>query len=107
MAKFCGIVGFVKTVESEPGVWTEECTEHTYYGDLIRDFRNVGSNDSVNANININNNISIIADPFANENFQYMRYIIYKGIKLNITSVTIEYPRIILVVGGVYNGEQA
>lgn len=107
MAKFCGIIGFVKTEETEPGIWEEKCEERTYYGDIIRNTRNIGSTNSINGDVNINNSISIVADPFANENLQYMRYIIYKGMKVNITSVTIEYPRIILIMGGVYNGEQA
>ena len=58
---------------------------------------------SINDNLNISNEFSIIADPFAYENFQNMRYIVFMGAKWKITSVEVQYPRLILTVGGVYN----
>ena len=58
---------------------------------------------SLNDNLNISNEFSIIADPFAYENFQNMRYIVFMGAKWKITSVEVQYPRLILTVGGVYN----
>lgn len=105
MARFCGKVGFIKTIEKEPGIWVyDEPIERTYYGDTIRNTRNLESSSNVVDNFNINNNISIVADKYANENFQYMKYVIFKGIKWKIATATIEYPRIILNIGGVYNG---
>ena len=105
MAKFSGKIGFVKTIESEPGIWVEdEPTERVYYGDILRNMRNSELSSAVNGNINIANNISIISDKYANENFQYMKYVVYKNIKWNINSASLEYPRIVLNIGGVYNG---
>lgn len=104
MAKFYGNIGYIKTVEVEPGVWSEEPIEKPYAGDLIRNTSRYQQSGSVNDDISINNNISIIADPFANENFQHMRYVIFMGTKWKITNVEIQYPRIILSIGGVYNG---
>ena len=104
MAKFCGNIGFIKTVETEPGVWEEQIIEHLYYGDLIRPIIRTQSSGGVNDDINLSNNISIIADPFANENFQYMKYVILMGAKWKITNVEVQYPRLILTIGGVYNG---
>lgn len=106
MAKFCGSIGFIKTVETEPGIWEEQPpVEHLYYGDLTRPISRTQSSGGVNDDINISNNISIIADPFANENFQYMKYVVLMGAKWKITSAEIQYPRILLTVGGLYNGE--
>lgn len=105
MAKFSGKIGFIKTEETIPGVWNDsEPIERTYYGDILRNTRNMDNTSNVNDNFNINNNISIVADKFANENFQYMKYVIFKGIKWKISTATIEYPRISLTIGGVYNG---
>lgn len=105
MAKFCGKIGFIKTIEKEPGIWTyDEPTERTYYGDIIRNVRNIDHTSNVIDNLNITNNISIVADNYANENFQYMKYVIFKGVKWKINSLSIEYPRITLNIGGVYNG---
>lgn len=105
MAKFYGKIGYVRTIESEPGIWTEEATEREYYGDIIRNSRNLNSSNEINDSINISNNISVVADPYAKENFQYMRYVIFMGVKWTISNVSIEYPRITLTIGGVYNGK--
>lgn len=105
MAKFYGKIGYVRTIESEPGIWTEEATEREYYGDIIRNSRNLNSSNEINDSINISNNISVVADPYAKENFQYMRYVIFMGVKWAISNVLIEYPRITLTIGGVYNGK--
>lgn len=105
MAKFYGKIGYVRTIESEPGIWTEESTEREYYGDVIRNARNINSSNDINDSINISNNISIVADPYAKENFQYMRYVTFMGVKWKISNAIIEYPRITLSIGGVYNGK--
>lgn len=105
MARFCGKIGFNKTVEKQSGVWVDdEPLEYTYYGDIIRNTRNIENSSNVIDNLNITNSISIVADKYANENFQYMKYVIFNGIKWKIDSITIEYPRMIIVIGGVYNG---
>ena len=103
MAKFYGVIGYVKTVEVEPGIWEEKAIEHNYYGDIIRPVSRYQPSGGVNDNINISNIVSIVADPFANENSQYMRYVVLMGTKWKITKVEIQYPRLLLTVGGVYN----
>lgn len=106
MAKFYGPIGYAVTKETKPGVWEEKITERMYYGDLSRNTRRLQSTEQLNDNINIANEISIVADPFANENFHSMRYVEFMGAKWKITNVEVQYPRLILSVGGVYNGEQ-
>ena len=105
MAKFYGVIGYAKTVETKPGVWKAEITEKTYFGDLIRNTRRYELNSQINDNLNIANEISIIADPYAYQNFHSMRYIEFMGTKWKVTSVEVQYPRLILTIGGVYNGE--
>lgn len=105
MAKFCGKIGYVNTVEVEPGIWEEQVTERLYYGDITRATNRYQQSGGVNDDINISNNISIIADPYANENSQHMRYAEIMGTKWKITNVEIQYPRLLLTVGGVYNGK--
>lgn len=108
MAKFCGIIGYVNTVEVEPGIWEEAIVEKKYYGDLVQNFRKLENSGEVNDNINVSNKISIVADPYANQNFHSMRYVEFMGTRWKITNVEVKYPRLILSVGGVYNnGEQA
>lgn len=105
MAKYYGNIGYVKTVEVERGIWEEQTIERPYCGDLTRNISKFQPSGGVNDDINISNVISIIADPFANENFQHMRYAEFMGTKWKINNVEVNYPRIILTVGGVYNGQ--
>ena len=110
MAKFCGKIGYVETVEVEPGVWVKgQITEREYYGDLIRNFVKHESSGNVNDNINIANEVSIVADPYATEHFFAIRYIKFSmpniGGVWEVTNAEVAYPRIILALGGVYNGE--
>lgn len=104
MAKFYGAIGYAKTVETMPGVWTEQITERDYYGDVIRNSRRLQSSDKVNDDININNQISIVADPYAINNFHSMRYAEFMGAKWKISDVEVQYPRLLLTLGGLYNG---
>lgn len=106
MAKFYGTVGYVNMVETAPGVWTEEIVEKQYSGDVFRNTRRLQGADKLNDDITINNQISIVADPYAYNNFHSIRYVVYMGTKWKVTSVEVEYPRLILEVGGVFNGPQ-
>ena len=104
MSKWYGVIGYAETVETDPGVWEEKITERTYYGDTIRNTRLLQNAGGVNDNINIANQFSIVADPYATNNFHSMRYIEFMGTKWKITNVEVQYPRLILTVGGLYNG---
>lgn len=109
MAKFFGQIGFVKTVEDPPesGIWKEQVCQRDYYGDVNRVIRRWDSVQQLNDNININNQISIVSDPFVNENIPWIKYVVWNGAKWKVSNVEVQYPRLILSVGGVYNGEQA
>lgn len=107
MAKWFGTIGFAETVEIRPGVWEERITEAKYYGDVIRNSRNLQSSvDQLNDNINIANQFSIVADPFAKNHFHKMRYLEYMGVKWKVTTVEDQRPRLILTIGGLWNGAQ-
>ena len=107
MAKFYGVIGYAVTKETAPGVWTEEIAEQSYYGDLTRNMRRLQDSGDLNDDINVANEISIVADPYANANFHSMRYVAFMGAKWKISKVEVQYPRLILTLGGVYNGKQA
>ncbi len=104
MPKFYGSIGYAISKETAPGVWEEDIVEHQYSGDVYRNTRKLQSGNQVNDNIDISNEISILSDPFANENFHSMRYVTYMGAKWKVSSVEVRYPRLILTVGGLYNG---
>lgn len=105
MAKFYGAIGYAKSEQTSPGDWTDEITERNHYGDVLK---NTGrwspSSDSTNDNLNVNVQISIIADPYAEQNFHTIKYATFMGTKWKVVDATPQYPRIILTLGGVYNG---
>lgn len=104
MAKFFGKIGYIKNMEVQPGVWADRAIEKSYYGDVSRNTSRFQQSDGVNDDISINNIISIVADPYAKENFQYIRYVEWMGTKWKVTNAEVSYPRIILTLGGMYNG---
>ena len=104
MNKFYGKIGYAISEETVPGVWVERIVERSYYGDVIRNIRRLQSSENLNDDINVSNEISIVADAFANQNFHSMRYVEYMGTKWKVSSIEVKYPRLILTIGGVYNG---
>ena len=107
MAKYFGKVGYAEQVETTPGVWEENITERQYYGDVVRNIRKLEPSGEVNDNINVSMEISIVADPYAIQNFHTMRYIEFMGSLWKIYNVEVNYPRLILTIGGLYtNVEQ-
>ena len=104
MAKWCGKVGYAVMKETKPGVWKEEFTEQKYFGDVIQDSRRLQSANQVNDDIVVLTRISFVADPFALSNFHSIRYAEFMGAKWKVSTVDVQYPRLILTLGGVYNG---
>ena len=104
MAKWFGKIGYADSViETSPGVYEEQITVRSYYGDVYRNTRLLQNSGNVNDNINIGNQFSIVADQFAELNFHMMRYVEYMGSKWKVTNVDVQPPRLILTVGGLYN----
>jgi hypothetical protein len=106
MARFFGQVGYGDSIESpsNSGVWIDEITEASYYGDVIRNTRKLDTGESINDDITVNNSISIVADDFAIAHFFKIKYIRWSGVLWTVTSVEVKSPRLILSLGGVYNG---
>lgn len=107
MAKFYGAIGYVFDTEStdHPSVITEEPVERFYKGDLIKNNRRLENSEELNDNISISNQISIVADPYAYSHIFAMRYVKWMGGVWKISTVDVEPPRLILAIGGVYNGK--
>lgn len=108
MARFSGTIGFLRTVETDPvdhpGVYNEVLTEKRYYGDVLSNSRRWDQNGNyLNDNLVINNRISVVADTFARANLGAMRFVRWLGDTWKITNAEIQYPRIILTIGGQYH----
>jgi len=108
MAKFYGEIGYaVDMEETSPGVWQERIVIRSYFGDVIRNTSKMQAGENLNDNLTIDNKLSIVADPFAYENFHAMRYVKWMGALWKINAVEVQRPRLILTIGGVYNEQQA
>lgn len=106
MPKLYCEIGFAETTETVPGIWEEQIVPYKYYAELNRNNRRLQTSDKVNDDLTISNEISIIADPYARLNFHMMRYVEFMGAKWKITSVDVQYPRLNLTLGGLYNVQQ-
>ena len=104
MAKFCGLLGFDETRETAPGVWTNnDPVERVYVGDILRHTKRWDSADQLNDDLNLNNQVSIVADEFAYSHCHLLKYVVINGIKWKVKDIEIQRPRLILSIGGVYN----
>lgn len=103
--RFSGVVGFGHSVEKAAGVWEDEITEKPYFGDVVRNTRQLVEGDKVLPDLSVQNSISIVADAYANEHFFAMRYVVWQGARWVVADVDASAPpRLILRLGGVYNG---
>lgn len=107
MARYYGKVGYGENVETSPGVWVDQIKEFSYFGDVIRNTRGLQSGENLNLTITVNNQISILADEYANEHIFAMRYVEWAGALWTVSSVEVQRPRLLLTLGGVYNGPTA
>ena len=99
MSRFYGLIGFVETQEipEGSGIWVEVPTERKYRGEVSKFGKRWNSGDKVNSDLTISNTISIVADP-------YVSYLRWLENYWEISNVDIEPPRLILTLGGLYNG---
>ena len=104
MAKYYGTIGFGVFQETVPSVYTPSIVERKYAGDLVKNYRRLDTGEGVNDDLNISNEISIVADPYAIDHFHSIRYASFHGSLWKVTSVEVSFPRLILSIGGVYNG---
>lgn len=102
--KFYGSIGFIEVVEKRPGVKTSTPIERQYAGDVLRRSIRYQNGESVNDTITPSQQISILADPYARNHVGSMKYVKWMGTPWKISEITVEYPRLILTLGGAYNG---
>lgn len=104
--KFYGVVGFAEAnLEVGPDIFRDGIVEKKYAGDLLKASRKFGASENQNDTLNLSNRISILADTYARRNWDCIKYVIWNNKKLKVTNVDIDYPRITLELGGVYNGK--
>ena len=104
MAKFFGPIGYAETKETSPGVWTEVITEYNYYGDVVKNMNRIREGDQANVNVSVDNQLSIVANEFAYNHCQSIRYVKWLGAYWKVSSIQVQRPRLLLSIGDVYSG---
>lgn len=107
MNKFYGKVGYAITGEdpNRPGVWVDTIVEKYLYGDIQEiSSRWQSSQQSTNDDLVLNEAISLVADEFANQHAFSIKYVERLGTLWKVTSIKVQSPRILVTLGGVYNG---
>ena len=105
MAKFYNKIGYSETIETSPGIWEEQITEKFYRGDILKNYKRWQSTENLNDNIIFDEQISIVADEYLNSHAQYIKYVVLNGSKWKVSSISFERPRVVLNLGGLYNGQ--
>lgn len=105
MARFYGAVGYVELRETALDVINEEPVERMYKGELLKNYRRLSNGESINDTVTISNQVSILADPYAINHMHAIRYVKWRGSAWKVESIDAsQSPRLILSLGGVYNG---
>jgi hypothetical protein len=107
MAKFHGAVGYAENREVKPGVWQDIIHERSYFGDVKRNTRQLREGESLNDDLTVQNSIEIVADAYAYDHFFAIRFVDWAGALWKVTEVTVQSPRLLLRLGGVYNGPRS
>lgn len=106
MTRFHGKVGFGDAVELRPGVTQENITEKPYFGEVIQPSRQAREGEKVNDDFSVGSSVSILADAYVNEHILAIRYVVWLGVRWKVTEVVPSHPRLLLRLGGVYNGPE-
>ena len=107
MARYYGRIGFLKDeVESEdrPSRYVPQMEERFYTGKLVKNYARQQSSDKSVDDVDLGNDISIVADEYAMNNFSSMKYVEFMGTLWEVKSVSVERPRLRISFGGVYHG---
>ncbi len=107
MARFAGKVGFAVSTEVRPGVFKDVITEKEFMGDVTRTARQEVTSDKVNDDLVADTTIEAIADWVASEDIFAIRYVTWAGAKWKVSNVQPNGVRLLMRLGGVYNGPTA
>lgn len=105
--KFSGNVGYCVSQEGtgdREGIWEDVVVERHYYGDVLQNTQRWEQGMDILDDAKLTNKISIMADAVLFEHFSTLKYVEWMGARWKVTSIEVLRPRLILTLGGVYNG---
>jgi hypothetical protein len=106
MSKYSGMIGFVRNYEKEPGIWEDEVTEKKYTGDILKNNQRFSVGSTITGDVKITNVFSIMGNKYAFDHVSDIRYLEWRGNRWVVESIELNYPRLEMTIGGIYNGPQ-
>lgn len=107
--RFAGLVGYIETEETSPGIHLPVETTRKMRGDVLsaktqnsQDGRTTET--SLYKDIRLSHRFSLVGDAYSFKNYMYLKWIIVEGHKWEVSSVEIQSPRLLISIGGLYNG---
>ena len=107
MAKYKGLIGFVSNEEIEPGIWEDVVTEKKHRGEILKNNQRFAVANTTSGELKITNQFSIVGTSYAFDHISDIRYLEWRGNRWVVDTVGIEYPRLVITIGGLYNGPKA
>lgn len=104
MARYAGMIGFAISTETRPGHYDDVITEKPYFGDVIQGAAQDNVTDQINDELVADASIEVPMDSYVSVNIYAIRYVEYAGTKWKVTNRNPRGARVLLRLGGVYNG---
>lgn len=100
--KWYGNIAFSNQVETEPDVFEERLIKKKFMGDFISVRKSNDMSSSINVDLSVSNQLSVLMDPFLQNNFHNIVYVEFNGGKWTVSSVELKERRLLLSFGKLY-----
>ena len=104
--KWFGNIGFKEVTEDEPGLWVPHVIPKAFYGDVVKDYAKELQANTINADLQVSNKLSVVADQYLQNNFHKIAYVEFGGAKWKVSVVEVNFPRVSLTLGSLYLEEE-
>ena len=105
--KWYGEIAFSGQVETEPDSFEERLIKKKFMGDMLRSHNINDSNTNINIDVSLSNQLSVLLDPFLQNNFHKIVYVEFMGTKWTVSSVDIQDRRLLITFGKLYVEEES
>lgn len=102
-----GVIGYGIQTKIRPGVVEDVITEVKFRGDVLRPSSGPDEVGKVNDDLKVGLSISVVAGAYHSKHVHQIRYISWQGQLWKVANVDVAHPRLILRLGGLYNGPKA
>lgn len=100
--RYAGKIGFITTQETIPGVWTKKEVVRFVKGDVVQRAYRWDDAQSVNANLDVTNQLSVVCDDFMIHNMFALQWAEWMEKRWSVSRIELKPPRMILTLGKEY-----